>query len=114
MIVTVRAVWITPMNTLPSAPKSTSPASPLSISAKLARARAEQAKWNRIAASPSLSPEAAAWAKDNARSYAAAASLYQGALDWEAAGRPPPQSKPEPDPTGSETGYELLVRLLHQ
>ena len=105
-----------PMNARPpSSPKSIQPASPLSIPEKLAWARAEQAKWNRIAASPNLSAEAAVWAKDNARSYAAAASLYQGALDWEAAGRPPPKSESDPDSEiGSETGYGLLVRLLHR
>jgi hypothetical protein len=99
------------MNSPASSPKPRH-APPLSLPEKLARARADQAKWNRVAAHPSLSPEAAAWAKDAARSSAAAATLYQKALAWEANGRPPP--KTEPDHPDSETGYGLLVRLLHR
>ena len=100
------------MTTRPSSPKSTAPAIPLTLPEKLARAQEEASKWNQVAAHPSLSPTSAAWAKDNARSYAAAASLYQGALDWEAAGRPPPKSKPPDLAGGSETGYGMLARLL--
>jgi hypothetical protein len=47
---------------------------------KLAAAREQAAKWNQVAAHPSLSPASAAWAKDAARSFGAAATLYQKAL----------------------------------
>ena len=98
------------MNSHPPTPQGP----PLSLPEKLAQAQADLAKWSRVAAHPNLSPEAAAWAKDAARSCAAVVSLYQKALDWEAAGRPPPKSKPPDSETGSETGYGLLVRFLHR
>jgi len=49
---------------------------------KPAQALAERDRWLRIAASPSLSPKAAAWAASVARSYQAAAQLGQKALDY--------------------------------
>ena len=63
------------------APKPSKPSQPqepvLSPQEKLAQVQAQQQKWSMVAASPNLSPKAAAWARNAARSFQAAADLYQ-------------------------------------
>jgi len=93
------------MKSKPQAPKpkprtqqpQPNPAPAPSLEEKLATAKAEQDKWTWIAAHPSLSPAAAAWARDAARSAGAAAALYQKALIHQEPesdqGPPPPKSK---------------------
>jgi len=46
-------------------------------------ARTQRDKYNRIATAPSLSPEAAVAARNLARSYAAAVTLYEKAVEYE-------------------------------
>jgi hypothetical protein len=65
---------------------------------KLAQAQADQDKWSRVAADPSLSPRAAAWAKGAAISAAAEVTLRQKALqhlDLENKNRFPPVVQPQ-------------------
>ena len=67
-----------PMKSRPSSKKSTPQPQPqpeLSPQEKLAQVQAKAAKWSQVAADPSLSPPAAAWALGAAKSYGAAASL---------------------------------------
>src|SRR5208282_5822346 len=46
----------------------------------LAAASADMEKWQAVAAKPGLSPQAAAWAREQARSAQASADLWQKAL----------------------------------
>jgi hypothetical protein len=82
---------------------------------KLAEQQAEVAKWTAVASDPSLSPQAAAWARGIARSSAAAVKLYQKAKDWqddnsdEAAPQTPPARTLSP---GAQVGQDMLNRLF--
>ena len=54
----------------------------LSPQEKLAKAQADADHWGKIAADPNLSPEAAAWAFNIARSARAEVALRQKAVLW--------------------------------
>jgi hypothetical protein len=54
-----------------------------SLSEKLQQARADVAKWNQIAALPGLSPAAAQFARNIARSSKAAVVLFEKALAFQ-------------------------------
>jgi hypothetical protein len=56
---------------------------PLSLAAKLQAARAAAAKWSAIAADPDLSPAAALFARNMARSSQVAATLGAKALAYQ-------------------------------
>lgn len=59
------------------------PYAELSLTEKLERARADVAKWSRIAADPDLSPAAALAARNMARSSQAAVTLGEKALQYQ-------------------------------
>ncbi len=67
----------------PSGPQSSQPGSEPSLQQKLDQAKRDYQKWSAVAASPDLSPQAAAWARDAARSYGAAARLYEKGLTYQ-------------------------------
>jgi hypothetical protein len=54
-----------------------------SLSEKLEQARADVAKWNRLAALPGLSPAAALFARNMARSHQAAVILGEKAMAYQ-------------------------------
>jgi hypothetical protein len=56
---------------------------PMSLPEKLAQARADVAKWSQIAALPNLSPSAALFARNMARSSQAAVTLGEKALAYQ-------------------------------
>src|SRR5208337_4837803 len=76
----------------PSAPKSQDkqPEPEASPQESLSAASADMEKWQAVAAKPGMSPQAAAWAREQARSAQASAQLWQKALQ--------PQEGPPPDP----------------
>ncbi len=55
----------------------------LSLEVKLALAQKEERKWRALAANPNLSPKAAAWALEQARSARAVVTLRQKALAYQ-------------------------------
>lgn len=59
------------------------PEQPLSLPQKLAKVRSERDEWGRIAADPTLSPEAAYAARQAYRSSAAAMKVGEKALAWQ-------------------------------
>jgi hypothetical protein len=65
---------------------------PLSLDQKLQAAQASADRWNQVAASPSLNLPAALAARQLARSYGAATTLYQKALDNQKA-----ENEPNPE-----------------
>jgi hypothetical protein len=72
-----------------------------SLQDKVAQAQASQQKWSQLAADPTLSPQAAQYAKNLARSYAAAQRLGDKALAYQ-------------DPSGDQQAEQdpMLTRLL--
>ena len=62
---------------------TTHPQAEQSLSQKLAQAQQEADKWSQVAATPGLSPKAAAWAQGVARSSKAAAILYEKAMAFQ-------------------------------
>ena len=91
----------------------------LSPQEKLAKAQADADHWGAIAANPNLSPEAAAWAFNIARSARAEVALRQKAVLWARSqgqgdqmtmlrgllnpGAPTPSPPPSSDPTTPES-----------
>jgi hypothetical protein len=85
----------------------------------LAKAQADADHWGKIAADPNLSPEAAAWAFNLARSPRASATLWGKAVLWARSqgqgdqmtmlrgllnpGAPTPSPPPSSDPTTPES-----------
>jgi hypothetical protein len=81
---------------------------PLTPPEKMARAKADAAKWHRIASSPNLSPRAAAWALDMARSAEAEVRLRRKGAVYRAL------HDPNPPPRGpmEQTDSEALAQIL--
>ena len=87
---------------------------PLTSLDKLAKAQADATYWGQLAVDPQLSPTAAAWALNQARSARAEAALRQKALQSQADGEspsdptlaqitsPPPLSLPQNQPLGQQ------------
>jgi len=71
--------------------------------AKLHQAKADHQKWSKAAARPGLSPEAAAFAANAARSYAALVVLAQKALNYLAA---PAKGEQRPESRGVRAAGE--------
>ena len=69
-------------------PQDKQPEPEASPQESLSAASADQEKWQAVAAKPGLSPQAAAWAREQARSAQAEMSLWQRAV----------QPGPPPDP----------------
>ena len=57
---------------------------PLNLGQKLEFAQQSQERWDKLSASPDLSPQAAAWAREQAVSAQSAVRLYQKAQAYQA------------------------------